>query len=73
MISELKQRLIEAEVAYHKLMLGEKEVSITLSNFGSTSYNQTNKKDLEGYISDLKSQIARIQGKPTRRIIRVEF
>lgn len=72
-IIELKQRLEEAELAYHKLMLGEKEVSVSIGNFGSTTYNQTTKRDLEGYISSLKSQIAASEGKPRRRIIKVVF
>lgn len=72
-IDDLKQRLIEAEQAYHKLMLGEKEVSVSIGNFGSTTYNQTTKRDLEGYISNLKSQIAAAEGRPARSIIRVSF
>ena len=73
MIDVLKQRLIEAEEAYHKLMIGEKEVSVSVGNFGSTSYNQTNISQLEKYISALKTQINKVEGRASRRVIRVVF
>lgn len=71
----LKTRLAEAEEAYHKLMIGEKEVSVSVGNFGSTTYNQTNITQLEAYISNLKSQIAAAEGKSNgrRRIMKVSF
>lgn len=71
----LKTRLAEAETAYHKLMIGEKEVSVSIGNFGSTTYNQANITQLEAYISNLKSQIAVAEGKSTgrRRIMKVSF
>lgn len=71
----LKTRLAEAEEAYHKLMIGEKEVSVSVGNFGSTTYNQANITQLEAYISNLKSQIAAADGKSTgrRRIMKVSF
>ena len=73
MIGVLKQRLMEAEEAYHKLMIGEKEVSVSVGNFGSTSYNQTNISQLEKYISALKTQISKVEGRASRRVIRVVF
>ena len=73
MIDVLKQRLTEAEDAYHKLMIGEKEVSVSVGNFGSTSYNQTNISQLEKYISALKTQISKVEGRASRRVIRVVF
>ena len=69
----LKVRLIEAEEAYHKLMCGDKEVSVTVGNFGSTTYNQASISKLEAYISNLKSQINLVQGKFGRKIIKVKF
>ena len=71
----LKIRLIEAEEAYHKLMIGEKEVSVSVGNFGTTTYNQANRTALESYISSLKLQIAAAEGTPTccRRIMKVSF
>ncbi|MDR2902504.1 MAG: gpW family protein [Lactobacillales bacterium] len=73
MALDLKQRLEEAELAYHKLMLGEKEVSVSVGSFGSATYNQITRKDLEAYINSLKAQIAKSEGKATRRIIKVTF
>ena len=74
-IEVLKTRLAQAEEAYHKLMIGEKEVSVSVGSFGSTTYNQANRTALESYISSLKSQIAAAEGAPTcrRRIMKVSF
>ena len=74
-IEVLKTRLVEAEEAYHKLMIGEKEVTVSVGNFGSTTYNQASRTALESYISSLKSQIAAAEGTATcrRRILKVSF
>lgn len=74
-IEILKTRLTEAEEAYHKLMIGEKEVTVSVGSFGSTTYNQASRTALESYISSLKSQIAAAEGAPTcrRRIMKVSF
>lgn len=74
-IEVLKTRLVEAEEAYHKLMIGEKEVSVSVGSFGSTTYNQASRTALESYISSLRSQIAAAEGTPTcrRRILKVSF
>ena len=71
----LKTRLAQAEEAYHKLMIGEKEVTVSVGSFGSTTYNQASRTALESYISSLKSQIAAAEGTPTcrRRIMKVSF
>lgn len=74
-IATLRQRLAEAEEAYHKLMIGEKEVSVSVGNFGSTTYNQASLSALEAYISSLKEQISTAEGTSfgKRRIIRISF
>ena len=74
-IEVLKTRLAQAEEAYHKLMIGEKEVTVSVGSFGSTTYNQASRTALESYISSLKSQIASAEGTPTcrRRIMKVSF
>lgn len=75
-IETLRLRLAEAEEAYHKLMIGEKEVSVSVGNFGSTTYNQTSRSALEAYISNLKAEIAVAEGKTNssrRRMIKVRF
>lgn len=71
----LKTRLAEAEEAYHKLMIGVKEVSVNIGNFGSVSYNQTSRAELAAYISNLKSQLAIVEGKKLerRKVIKVAF
>lgn len=74
-IETLRTRLAEAEEAYHKLLIGEKEVSVSVGNFGSTTYNQTSRLALEAYISSLKQQINVAEGKTSgrRRIMKVSF
>lgn len=71
----LKTRLAEAEEAYHKLMIGEKEVTVSVGNFGSTTYNQTSRSALSLYISNLKAEISKLEGTSTlrRKIIKVAF
>ena len=71
----IKTRLAEAEEAYHKLLIGAKEVSVNVGNFGSVTYNQTSRTSLEAYISSLKSQIAAADETNVgrRRIIKIRF
>ena len=70
-----KMPALDAEEAYHKLMIGEKEVSVSVGSFGSTTYNQASRTALESYISSLKAQIAAAKGSPIgrRRILKVSF
>lgn len=74
-IETLKLRLAEAEEAYHQLMIGTREVSVNIGNFGSVTYNQASLTSLETYIVNLKSQIAAAEGKNAvrRRIMKVSF
>ncbi|MCI7486744.1 MAG: gpW family protein [Alphaproteobacteria bacterium] len=71
----IKTRLAEAEEAYHKLLIGAKEVSVNVGNFGSVTYNQTSHAALEAYIADLKAKLAEAEGSPVlkRKIIKVSF
>lgn len=71
----LRIRLAEAEKAYHLLMIGAREVSVNVGNFGSVTYNQTSRAALETYIADLKAQLAEAEGTPVlkRKIIKVSF
>lgn len=71
----LKIRLAEAEEAYHKLMIGAREVSVNVGNFGSVTYNQASRTALEAYISNLKAQLAEAEGVsvPRRKIIKICF
>lgn len=74
-IETLRTRLAEAEEAYHQLMIGAKEVSVNVGNFGSVTYNQTSRAALEAYIADLKAKLAEAEGSPVlkRKIIKVSF
>ncbi len=72
-LTTLRQRLTGAEDALHNLMIGEREVSVTVSDYGATTFSQVNRKDLERYIADLKNQIAVITGRSARRPIYVRF
>lgn len=71
----LKTRLAEAEDAYHQLLIGAREVSVNIGNFGSVTYNQASRTNLETYIANLKSQIAAAEGTTTgrRKIIKICF
>ena len=74
-VETIKIRLAEAEEAYHKLLIGAKEISVNVGNFGSVTYNQTSRTALEAYIADLKAQLAEAEGTPVlkRKIIKVSF
>ena len=74
-VETIKTRLAEAEEAYHKLLIGAKEVSVNVGNFGAVTYNQTSRTALEAYIADLKAQLAEAEGIPVlkRKIIKVSF
>lgn len=71
----IKTRLAEAEETYHQLMIGAKEISVNVGNFGSVTYNQTNRAALEAYIADLKVKLAEASGSPVlkRKIIKITF
>lgn len=71
----IKTRLAEAEESYHKLLIGAKEVSVNIGNFGSVTYNQTSRTAFEAYIADLKAKLAEAEGLPVlkRKIIKVSF
>ena len=72
-LATLQTRLAEAEVAHHQLMMGAKEVSVSIGNYGSTTYAQASVEKLEQYIEKLKSQIARLSGTARRGVIKVVF
>lgn len=61
-LNTLKLRLAEAEVAYHKLLLGGGVVSFKDQNGETVQYAQANASRLAGYIQALKDQIALCSG-----------
>lgn len=72
-LATLQTRLGEAEEAHHLLMTGAKEVTVSIGNYGSTTYQQASIERLEQYIQRLQAQIARLTGGVRRGIIKVAF
>lgn len=70
---QLQTQLTQAQEARHRLLTGTQEVSISLGDYGSTTYNTTNISALEKYILELKQDIARINGTSRRGIIKGRF
>ncbi len=72
-LATLQTRLAEAEEAHHQLMMGVKEVSVSIGSYGSTTYAQADSIRLEQYIEKLKMQINRLNGTARRGVIKVVF
>ena len=70
---ELETRLVQAKEARHRLLTGTQEVTVSLSDYGSTTYNAGNINALEKYILELKQEIARKNGDTRRGIIKSRF
>jgi hypothetical protein len=60
-LATLQTRLTEAESAYHKLAMGGAEEDISHGDM-RTKYTSATMKDLQSYISTLKSQIVAAGG-----------
>lgn len=72
-ILTLQSRLTEAESAHHRLLTGTLEVTVSISNYGSATYAVADLDKLERYISQLKSEIARLKGSMRRGPILARF
>ncbi|WP_212111511.1 gpW family head-tail joining protein [Bartonella queenslandensis] len=72
-LSLLKNRLSEAEAAYHMLMTGSKEVSVNIGGYGDVTYQNVDEPKLEKYILQLKIKIDRKQKGFGRKALYVEF
>ncbi len=72
-LTSLQTRLTEAEDAYHLLMTGSGEASVHIDGYGSISYTTANITQLERYISNLKTVIARQSGNGGRKALFVGF
>lgn len=60
--------LAEAELALHKLLTGQAEVTVTFGSGKSVTYTQANIAQLKDYIADLQAQVDACDGKePARR------
>lgn len=65
-VAQKRQLLVEAEAAYHNLMLGQAAVEVTDQNGEKIVFNRTSKAALAQYIQELKSQIGVVNRKPMR-------
>lgn len=54
----LAEKLVQAEAAYHSLMLGESVREVVDQNNEKVAYTAANAARLAQYIADLKAQIA---------------
>lgn len=57
-MASLATRLVEAEAAYHRLMIGESAVEVRDQSGESVKFGFANRAALARYIADLKRQIA---------------
>lgn len=69
----LRQRLLDAENALHRLMTGELEVTVSVGGYGATTYAQSSIEQLHRYIAQLKSDIAKQEGRPRRGPLLIRF
>ncbi len=69
----LKHGLVDAEIALHKLMTGEQEVTVSVDGYGATTYAQAQTEQLRAYISQLESKIAKTEGRPKRGPLWIRF
>ena len=72
-IATLYARLEEAEHAYHRLMMGDREVTVSVGGFGATTYAQVDSDKLKSYIDTLKGQIAVMERSPRRGPLLIRF
>jgi hypothetical protein len=69
----LQGRLSEAETARHRLLTGAMEVTVSLQGLGATTYTQATARALDKYISELRSEIAKLTGGPRRGPLLMKF
>lgn len=67
----LKTRLVEAELALHRVATG-KAVELVTEDGSTVRYNRANQEKLELYVRELTTQIASIEA-PSRRRGPVQF
>jgi hypothetical protein len=54
--------LAEAELALHKLLTGQAEVTVTFGSGKSVTYTAASIAQLKAYIADLENQVAECDG-----------
>lgn len=67
---QLTAWIAEAEVAQHRLMMGQQEVSVRDSNGDQVTFNSSNASRLAAYIQWLKSELANLDRVPLRGPLR---
>lgn len=72
-LTTLRKRLLEAEDALHRLMTGELEVTVSVGGYGATTFTQTDIDKLNIYITKIKLDIAKKQGRRRRGPLLVKF
>ncbi len=68
-VATLNKFLSEAQIAYHRLALGEMVATTSNIDGGSVTYNQVSMPKLKAYIVDLEGQISRTTGGVRRKPI----
>lgn len=56
-LETLEQRLVEAESAYHQLMMGDREVEVTFSDGRRVRLGEADAASLKRYIGELQTEI----------------
>jgi cell division septal protein FtsQ len=56
-LETLQQRLVDAETAYHQLMMGDREVEVTFSDGRKVKLGETDAVALKRYIDQLRTEI----------------
>lgn len=59
--------LAEAELALHKLQTGTAEVTVAFGSGKSVQYSIANRRELQAYIEQLKTEIATLEGTTAAR------
>ena len=72
-LETLYQRLDEAECAYHRLMTGASEVTVSVGGFGATTYDQIDSEKLRQYILQIKCDITARERRVRRGPIFIRF
>ena len=62
--AELEKKLLEAEKAYHEVVLGKGIAEVSQDGLGQTKFTQANVGELKVYIANLKIEI---NGRKRRR------
>jgi len=72
-MATLQELLIEAQSAYHDLLIGKAVAEFRDQSGEVVRYSQADRRELNAYISDLKAQIAQSTGTSPLGPLRVRF